>query len=302
MTDPAQKTQDLDLDPDAFQRYLRDNAPGPETLEETRARLDRRADLLPIPTDCEVNVSTVGGVETEILTPVGARRDRAVIYFHGGGYRVGSPRSHRYIAARLADAAGAVGLTPHYRKAPEAPFPGAVEDAILVYEAALKDDSAGRVVFAGDSAGAGLALALAIAARDHGLPQPAGLVLVSPWIDLAHEGATYDANAHWDTVSLEALTALARDYAGGRDLKDPLISPLYGDLHGIAPMLIQVGSREMLLDDSLRLAARAATAHLDVTLKVYPDMVHSFTAHFLRLAGARRALADAGAWVKERLG
>jgi acetyl esterase/lipase len=293
---------DQDLDRDAFRRYLRETAPGPETLEEVRARLDRRAEVLPIPTDCEFVETTVGGVEAELLTPVAARRDRMVIYLHGGGYQVGSPRSHRYIAARLADAGGALGVVPHYRMAPEAPFPGAVEDALAVYRAALKDTTHDRVVVAGDSAGAGLAVALALAARDQGLPQPAGLVLVSPWVDLAHEGDTYEANAEWDTVSLPSLRKLATDYAAGRDLKDALISPLYGDLGGLAPMLIQVGSLEMLLSDSTRLAARAAAAHVDTTLRVYPDMVHGFTAHFPRLACARRALAEAGAWVKERLG
>lgn len=293
---------EADLDRDAFQQYLRDTAPGPESLAEVRARLDRRADVLPIPTDCEVLETTVGGVEAELLTPVGARRDRAVIYFHGGGYQVGSPKSHRYIAARLADAGAAVGVVPNYRKAPEAPFPGAVEDAVAVYQAVLQDAPSGRVVLAGDSAGAGLAVALALAAKARGLPQPAGLALVSPWVDLAHEGATYDANAAWDTVNLAGLRKFAGDYAAGRDLKDPLVSPLYGEFDGLAPMLVQAGSLEMLLDDSLRLAARAATAHVDVTLRVYPEMVHSFTAHFPRLAGARQAMVEAGDWVKERLG
>lgn len=293
---------DQTLDREAFRQYLRQTAPGPETLEEARARLDRRAEVLPIPTDCEFVETAVGGVRAELLTPVAARRDRTVIYLHGGGYQVGSPRSHRYIAARLADAGACLGVVPDYRLAPEAPFPGAVEDALAVYQAVLQDTTHERVVVAGDSAGAGLALALALAAREQGLPPPAGLVLVSPWVDLAHEGDTYEANAEWDTVALPGLRRYAADYAAGRDLKEPLISPLYGDLGGSPPVLIQVGSLEMLLADSTRLAARAAAAHVDVTLRVYPDMVHGFTAHFPRLAGARRALAEAGAWVKERLG
>jgi acetyl esterase/lipase len=259
-------------------------------------RLDARADEISLPTDCEFAPVEVGGVACERLTPVTARPGRTLLYLHGGGDHVGSPRSHRYLAARLADAAGCEAAVPDYRKAPEHPYPGAVEDAVAVYRAL-----SGAVVVAGDSAGAGLAVVLAVAARDQGLPRPCGLMLFSPWADLAHEGTTYGAEPR-DTISLTGVRTMAAQYANGANLRDPMISPLHADLSGLPPMLIQVGTDEMLLSDSTRLAERAALAGTEVTLHVIPHLVHGFPVHFPRLASVRRALAEAGLWIGERLG
>lgn len=291
-----------DIDDEAFQRYLKETDPGPETLEQRRTRLDGRAETIALPTDCEVDHAEVGGVPCERLNPVGARPNRTLIYFHGGGYSIGSPRSHRYLASRLADAAYCRAIAPDYRLAPEDPFPAAVDDAMAVYRAVLENEPASGVILGGDSAGGGLALALAISARDAGLPQPAGLLLISPWIDLAHEGSTYEENADTDTTGLEGLTRFAVSYANGRDLHDPLISPLYGDLKGLAPMLIQVGTAEVLLTDSTRLAERAARAKVDVTLHAIPRLVHGFPLHFPLLAAVRRAYAEAAGWMNARFG
>lgn len=285
-----------DLSPEAFQAFLRANTPGPETLAETRARLDARAHEIDLPTDCEFTPVTVGGVACERLTPVTAREGRTLLYLHGGGYQVGSPRSHRYLAARLADAAGCQAIVPDYRKAPEKPYPGAVEDAVAVYRAL-----SGAVVLAGDSAGGGLAVALAVSARDQGLARPCGLMLFSPWADLAHEGTTY-ANEPRDTTTLAGLRKYAADYAGTASLREPMISPVHADLAGLPPLLIQVGSEETLLSDSTRLAERAAAARVEVTLHVFPHLVHGFPIHFPRMASVRRALAEAGTWIGERLG
>jgi monoterpene epsilon-lactone hydrolase len=285
-----------DLSPEAFQAFLKATAPGPETLDENRARLDRRADEIDLPTDCDCTPVTIGGVACERLTPVTAREGRTLLYFHGGGYQVGSPRSHRHLAARLADAAGCEAVVPDYRKSPENPYPGAVEDALAVYRAL-----SGSVVLAGDSAGAGLAVVLAVAAGRESLPRPCGLMLFSPWADLAHEGTTY-ANEPRDTTTMVRLREYAADYAGGADLRDPMISPVHADLTGLAPMLIQVGTEETLLSDSTRLAERAAGAGVEVTLHVIPHLVHGFPIHFPRLASVRRALAEAGAWIGERFG
>jgi acetyl esterase/lipase len=284
----------------AYRQALRDARPAIETLAQIRARLDRRAQTHPLPEGCAVAAATVGGVAAERLTPASARPGRTLLYLHGGGYQVGSPRSHRYLAARLADAAGCAAVVPDYRMAPEAPFPAAVEDALAVYRALLAEGPAARIVVGGDSAGAGLAVALALSARREGLGQPAGLLLISPWVDLAHEGQTY-ANEAGDTVTVAGLRLAARSYADGADLRDPLISPIHADLAGLAPMRIDVGSAEALLSDATRLAGRAAAAHVEVTLHVLPHLAHSYPAHFQISAAIRRALDEAGAWVGRRL-
>jgi len=281
---------------DALHRRLRAEQPGPETLEQTRARLDRRADTVALPTDCEIETATIGEVAVERLTPVTAGKGRALLYFHGGGYQVGSPRSHRYLAARLADIAGCEAVVPEYRLAPEAPFPAALDDALAVYRALLAVRAPESLVIGGDSAGGGLALSLALAARSEGLAQPAGLVLLSPWVDLAHEGSTYD-KAEDDTVDLDGLHQAARTYAAGADLHDPRLSPLYGELSGLAPILIQVGTAEALLSDSTRLAERAATAGVETALHAIPGLVHGFSLYFEELTSVRAAYAAAGAWM-----
>lgn len=284
-----------------YRQAIRDAKPGIENLAQTRARLDRRIETLPVPEGCMVAAVEIAGVACERLTPQTARPGRTLLYLHGGGYQVGSSRSHRFLAARLADTAGCEAVVPDYRMAPEAPFPAAVDDALAVYRALLVAQPAEGVVIGGDSAGAGLAVALALAARAAGLAQPAGLCLISPWVDLAHEGTTYD-KARGDTVTLAGLRSSARSYAGGADLKDPLISPLYGDLLGLAPMRIDVGSAEALLSDSTRLAQRAAAHDVEVTLQIIPHLVHSYPAHVRLLPAVRAALDEAGDWIGARLG
>ena len=283
----------------AYRRALREAKPGIETLAQTRARLDRRIETHPLPEGCAVQTVEVAGVACERLAPATARPGRTLLYLHGGGYQVGSPRSHRFLAARLAHQAGAHAVVPDYRMAPEAPFPGAVDDAFTVFRALTAAGE--RVVIGGDSAGAGLALATALSARGAGVSQPAGLLLISPWADLAHQGDTYDKERD-DTVTVAGLSAAARSYAGEADLRHPLISPLYADLAGLAPMRIDVGSSEALLTDSVRLARRAGAADVDVALRIIPHLAHSYAAHFQLLAPVRGALDEAGAWVGQRLG
>jgi monoterpene epsilon-lactone hydrolase len=284
----------------AYRQAIRDAKPGIENLAQTRARLDRRIQTHPMPEGCAVEEVQIAGVACERLKPTTARTGRTLIYLHGGGYQVGSPRSHRFLAARLADTAACDAVVPDYRMAPEAPYPAAVDDALAVYRALLAEQPAERIVVGGDSAGAGLAVAVALAARKAGLPQPAGLLLISPWVDLAHEGTTYDKERN-DTVTLAGLRAAAKSYAGQADLKDPLVSPMYGDLTGLPPMRIDVGSAEALLTDATRLAERAGAADVDVTLRIIPQLVHSYAAHVQLLSAVRDALDEAGAWIRARL-
>lgn len=203
---------------------------------------------------------------------------RFLYYLHGGGYSLGSPFTHRSLVANLAEASGAAVFSLDYRRAPEFPCPAAIEDAVAGWHwllDAVPPQERGRLVVTGDSAGAGLALAMTMELRHRGALPPAGLVLLSPWTDLALTGASLQANEARDVmVTWPVLRLFARDYLGSMDPLDPRPSPLYGDLAGSPPMLIQVGGDEMLLDDSLRLAAKAREAGVAVTLDVAPGMWH----------------------------
>jgi acetyl esterase/lipase len=303
MTDTPPPNAPEDLGPAAFRALLRARqGPPGETLEEARVRIDGEGLSISLPPGCTLAPLEAGGVAAEGLTPGSARDDRLLIYLHGGGYQVGSPRFVRHFAARLAEAAATPALVPAYRLAPEHPFPAAVEDAVAVYRWALDRLPPGRIAVAGNSAGAGLAAALALAAKAEGLPQPAGIYLVSPWADMAEGGPSYAAKAESDIyVTPEALRQGAAVYLAGADPKDPRASPLFGDFAALAPLLIHVGSEEVLLSDSVSLAERAALAEVAVRLEVFPAMLHDFPLFHPHLAAGRRAIREAGAWLAERL-
>jgi acetyl esterase/lipase len=224
-----------------------------------------------------------------------------VLYLHGGGYVSGSPRTHRALAGEISHAAATRLLLPAYRLAPEHPFPAALEDAWVAYWWLLNQGAQpGQMVVAGDSAGGGLALALLVALRDAGLPLPAGLVCISPWVDLTLHSASVHANDGRDYLNGAAIRAVAALYLNGRDPHEPLASPLFADLHGLPPLLIQAGTAELLLDDSKRLARRAAAAGVAVELELWENMVHVW--HFLYPfeAKARHAIRRIGCFVRER--
>jgi phosphinothricin tripeptide acetyl hydrolase len=227
-----------------------------------------------------------------------------VLYLHGGGYVIGSPRSHRHLAAAIARAAGTAVLLADYRLAPEHPFPAALDDAVAAYQWLLGHGLApGRIVVAGDSAGGGLTVATLLALRDRGLPRPAGGVCISPWVDLTCSGATYATKAAVDPiVTRESVAMMAQAYAGAGDPKAPLLSPLYADLRGLPPLLVQVGSDEVLLDDALGLGERARAAGVDVTVEEWPAMIHVWHWFLPMLAEAERAVGVIGSFVRARLG
>ncbi len=294
---------DSDLDPPAFRAFLRSQEGGPgETLAETRERLDSRGLAIALPEGCSVAPTDAGGVPAEGLTPASARDGRLLIFFHGGGYHVGSPAFVRHYVARLAEAACTPALVPQYRLAPEHPFPAAVEDAVAVYRWALDRLPADRIVVAGNSAGGGLAASLTQAIRSEGLPQPGALYLVSPWVDLAEGGASYALKAESDIYcSVPGLEESRKSYLAAAEPRDPRASALFGDLAGLPPLMIHVGSEEVLLSDAVSLAERAAMAKVEVRLEVFPEMLHDFPLFHPQLAAARRAIAEAGAWIGDRL-
>jgi epsilon-lactone hydrolase len=273
------------------------------TVAERRAQYERAERVFPTPPDVKVEVVTAPDRPAEWLTPPGARTDAVVLYLHGGGYVIGSPRSHRHLAAAIARAAGTRALLLDYRLAPEHPFPAGLEDAVAAYQWLLGSGVVpARIVVAGDSAGGGLTMATLLALRERGLPRPAAAVCISPWVDLTNSAASYATKAAVDPiVTLDSIALLTQAYIGTGDPKQPLVSPLYADLHNLPPLLIQVGSDEVLLDDALGLAERARTAGVDVTIREWPAMIHVWHWFLSMLDEADHAIADIGAFVKARL-
>jgi acetyl esterase/lipase len=252
------------------------------------------------PPGCSSAPAMLGNVPGLRLTPANARADRVVLYFHGGGYVIGGPRSHGKLAAQIAHAARSEAWLVDYRLAPEHPHPAALEDALSAYRWLSQQEGTGRIVLAGDSAGAGLALALAVSIRDLTLPPPAAMVLISPWTDLTLSGESQRTRRDRDPMLRRPwLAACAAHYAGELPLESAALSPLFADLMHLAPMLIQVGSEEILLSDSERLAERAKLAGVSVRLSCFDGMWHDFQVHAGMLAEADRALAEIGAFVDQ---
>ncbi|HTQ72203.1 MAG TPA: alpha/beta hydrolase [Acidocella sp.] len=224
-----------------------------------------------------------------------------MLYLHGGGYFACSPRTHRPITGGFAQHGFAV-FAPDYRLAPENPFPAAIEDALASYRALLAVHDSANLVVAGDSAGGGLALATMLAARDAGLALPAVLVLFSPWTDLAGTGASLQANARADSMLVGArIQEAAAVYLGGAHPETPLASPLYADLAGLPPLLLQVSDREILLDDSTRLAEKIRAAGGRAELSVWANLPHVWQISQSFLPEARQALGQAAHFAKSAL-
>jgi monoterpene epsilon-lactone hydrolase len=252
------------------------------------------------PRRCAVAAVKLGTIPGLHLVPAGARAGRSILYFHGGGYVLGGPRSHGKLAAQIAHAACSEAWFVDYRLAPEHPHPAALEDALAAYRWLSRRENIERIVLAGDSAGAGLALAAALAIRDAGMPAPAAIVLLSPWVDLTLAGGSLHTHGDRDPMLRRTwLDACARQYAGALPREQRSLSPLFADLRGLAPMLIQVGSEEILLSDAERLAARATQAGVSVRLSRFDGMWHDFQVHAGTLADADRALAEIGDFVEQ---
>jgi len=224
-----------------------------------------------------------------------------LLYLHGGGYFSCSPQTHRSITSAFA-IRGLRVFAPEYRLAPEHPFPAALDDVLAVYRAILATHPAATLLLAGDSAGGGLALALLLAAKAEGLPMPAGLILFSPWTDLAGEGVSVQTNEASDSMLFAPRMAEVADiYLAGADPKNPLASPLYADLAGLPPMLIHVSESEILRDDSTRLADRVRAAGGTADLSIWPNLPHVWQVSQLILPEARESLDQAASFAKSAL-
>jgi epsilon-lactone hydrolase len=278
-------------------RTSRVNAEQP--IEQMRERLDKMGTRLRLPRQSVIEQIEVAGLPAEWITPP-AYDERIILYLHGGAYSVGSCASHRGIAAHIARASRARALLPEYRLAPEHRFPAALDDVIAVYRELLEDGMTPEsIVLAGDSAGGGLALSTMVTLRDRGEPLPAAAVLLSPWTDLAATGESLQSCADRDPwLRPDRVAPTAARYYGDADPNHPLVSPLYADLCGLPPFLIQVGDHEILLSDSTRLAERAENAGVDVTLEVWEGMWHVWHAMVRLVPESQQAIDRIGHFVQ----
>jgi len=251
---------------------------------------------------------SINGLKAEILSPRPEERnlhqaERLIFYLHGGALVSGSPQTHRHLIQRIAREAQAVALTVDYRLAPEFPYPAALEDSLLGYRWLINQKlESGRVALVGDSAGGGLAVALVQRLVAEGLPLPACVCLLSPWVDLSCSSEAYLTRARRDPmVSQKIALERARWYAGKRDLTDPCISPLYGSFSGFPPLFILVGSDEVLYDDAYRLAQQAYLSGVKVELEVWSGMFHVWPYLFPFLSAGRQACHRLGLFIHQTI-
>jgi acetyl esterase/lipase len=285
-------------------RALLASKPRPVGWAARRQRLDEIGSVWPVAADVTLAPVDVNGIAGEWSTVPGSDSSRVLLFLHGGGYCSGSIISHRRMVSEAGRAAGVRTLAVAYRLAPENPFPAAFEDALSAWHFLRAHGiAAEHIAIAGDSAGGGLSLVVALKLRDVKEQLPACLWLVSPWTDLTMSGSTLVTKDAVDPLIHKGyLCELADAYLGrAADRKDPSVSPLFADLTGMPPMLIQVGSAETLLDDSLRLAAAAGQTDVRVSLEIWPHMIHAWQLWNARLEPGREALSSAGNFMREHL-
>jgi epsilon-lactone hydrolase len=271
-------------------------------VDDFRAAYENFLAQFPLADDLKVEEVAAGGVPALWVRIEGAPSERTILYLHGGGYMIGTARGYREMTSRFARAAGAQALVVDYRLAPEHPFPTAVDDATAGYRWLLGQGVApGQVVVAGDSAGAGLALATLVALRDAGDPLPAAGVLLSPWVDMEASGDSITTKDEVDPiVHKDVLLGMAEAYLAGQDPRAPLASPLHAEMAGLPPLLIQVGTHETLLDDAVRVADRARAAGVDVSLEAVEEMPHVWHVFASFLPEAQDAIERAGEFIQKR--
>jgi monoterpene epsilon-lactone hydrolase len=293
------KQQQLQLDAILRQGQF-DGGGDVQTLRTAFAELMAQ---VPVAPDIQQNPVEIGGVAGVEVTIEGNEADNVILYFHGGVYVIGSAAFSVPLVGDLVRRTGTKAITLEYRLAPEHPYPAAVEDARAAYEGLLAQGIApAQIALAGESAGGGLAVATLLALREAGVPLPSCAYLMSPYVDLTLSGETLAGKAEVDPLlSPDGLRARVPDYVGAADASDPYISPIFGDLSELPPLLIQVGSHEVLLSDALRLAGRAAISDVPVTLDVTPGVPHVFQAYAGLLDEAGAALDRASEFLKAQL-
>jgi epsilon-lactone hydrolase len=265
-------------------------------VSEQRRLLAELIAAQPLPPGVTVTAAELGGVPTAEITVDGTEPRHVILYFHGGVYVLGDAFQAAGLASQVGRRTRATVISVDYRLAPEHPYPAAVDDALAAYQALLNGGTdPADIALAGESAGGGLAVATLVNARDHGLPLPAAAYLMSPYADLTLAGTTMDTKRKADPLlSRDNLQARIADYTAGHDPALGLISPVFADLSGLPPLIVQAGTHEVLLDDAIRLARQAATADVEVTLDITPGVPHVFQAYYPILDEAAAALDRAG--------
>jgi epsilon-lactone hydrolase len=286
-------------------RALLSSKPRPVGWQQRRQRIEEVGSAWPAADDITLEPANIGGLPAEWSIAPGSEASRALLYFHGGGYCSGSILSHRRLVTEAGRAAKARTLAVEYRLAPEHPFPAALDDALSAWRFLRQSGiAAEHIAVGGDSAGGGLTVALINRLRYTGERGPGCAWLISPWTDLTLSGTTLATKDAVDPIiHREYLAELVEAYLPPvMDRRDPRVSPLYADLNGLPPVLIQVGACETLLEDSTRFAAAAGAANITVTLEIWPDMIHAFPMWNAHLEPGRRALAQAGEFIRRHLG
>lgn len=271
-------------------------------IEVQRRDWEEGALQTPLPPDTHIEPLSADGVPCEKVSCGIVDQSKVMLWLHGGGFNAGSAKTHRELAARLSLATGIPILLPDYRLAPEYPFPAGLEDSVKVYRWLIRHGThPGHIVVGGDSAGGGLAISTLLSLLDAGEPMPAAAVLISPMLDLTLSGESIQSRAALDPlVSREGLSAAIKLYIGNRDPREPLLSPIYADLHGLPPMLIHVGDHERLLSDSVTLAERASAVGVEVNLDIWAEMWHVWHAFAATLPEGQQALEQIGEYVRQK--
>ena len=274
-----------------------------ESIGEMRANFKAKF-TMPDRPDTKIKSVDANGVPADLISASEACGKGIILYLHGGGYLFGDRNTYRRLASDLSAAAQTQVLLIDYRLAPKHPFPAALEDGLASYRWLIEkcDLNPTQLVLAGDSAGANLALSMMLSLKKDGRSLPACAILISPFADFALKGNSLQTLAARDPfVSSELLEIIVNSYLPKGDCFNPIVSPIYADLSALPPLLIHVGSQEILLDDSLRLASKAAADNVSVELKVWQDMIHCFQLFALDLAEGRKAISEAGAFAIEHL-
>ncbi len=273
----------------------------PHNVNLVRHRMEALARLQPVTHEVAIRPVSTASVSGEWIIPRGSVPDRVILYIHGGAFMTCSPTTHRPMVARLAVVSHSPALSVKYRLAPEHPFPAALEDCLSVYRWLLGRGIPPRsIVVGGDSAGGNLALTLMLALRSAGDPLPAAAVLLSPVTDMTASGGSRVSKAHIDPIfsNLAHNDLLIEPYWRNHDPHDPLISPIYADLHGLPPLLFHVGEDEILLDDSTRMVERALAAGVDAKVVIWPHMWHVFQAFSMFVAEGQESLGQIGEFIR----
>jgi acetyl esterase/lipase len=284
-----------------FYQTLKAGLPkGDLTLAKMRQGFEKLMSAFPATPDVHFDHVSIGKLSAAWVHAPGCTKDRVILFLHGGGYRGGSVLSHQDLIGRLAKAAGAYILAIDYRLAPEHPFPAALEDTIAAYRFLLKQDFLPEQIFiAGSSAGGGLVIALFLKLLAYKEPLPRAGICICPWVDLALTGKTLDSNDGKDLIQKDKLQSAVDDYLQGHDSKDPLVSPLYGNLKGLPPLLIHVGTREIFLDEIERFAQKAQESGVSVELQKFDDMIHTWHHFAAKIPEGQMAIEKIGVFVHQ---